>query len=351
MKAPTVTQRVIAILTATMLLALSGSMAFATALDYRQRGIVPTGVSVNGTDLSGMTEAQARDAIAEAVTAPLMRAVPVAVDGRTFLFDPRGAVTVDADAMIAEAYAPRRTAAFIARVRHAITGEALSVRVAPAYSVDSQMLAQWLQGTARTVNRRAVDATLTIEDSRVKITPEVPGVRVDLPGSARALRAAFDSDAALGDAERLVTLPTHSLPASVTTTAFKQTIVVDISQRKVRLFAGARLVKTYPCAVGTPSFPTPKGHFEVVQKRYMPTWVNPGSGWAKDMPPSIPPGPGNPLGTRAINLSASGIRFHGTTKTWSVGTAASHGCMRMLRHDIEDLYDRVKVGTQVYIVP
>jgi lipoprotein-anchoring transpeptidase ErfK/SrfK len=68
------------------------------------------------------------------------------------------------------------------------------------------------------------------------------------------------------------------------------------------------------------------------------------------MPATIGPGPNNPLGTRALNLNASGIRIHGTTANSSIGTAASHGCMRMHRWDIEDLYDRVEVGTPVLIV-
>jgi len=88
-----------------------------------------------------------------------------------------------------------------------------------------------------------------------------------------------------------------------------------------------------------------------VQKRYRPTWSNPApNGWGKGMPASIPPGPSNPLGTRALNLNASGIRIHGTNKDGSIGRAASHGCMRMHRWDIEDLYERVEVGTPVLIV-
>ena len=129
-----------------------------------------------------------------------------------------------------------------------------------------------------------------------------------------------------------------------------RTIVVDLSERRVRLFKGADLVKAYRCAIGTPAHPTPPGAWKIVLKRYRPTWVNPGSAWAASMPKSIPPGPSNPLGTRAINLSANGIRFHGTRNIASVGTAASHGCMRMYQRDIEDLYDRVKVGDKVFIV-
>jgi lipoprotein-anchoring transpeptidase ErfK/SrfK len=69
-----------------------------------------------------------------------------------------------------------------------------------------------------------------------------------------------------------------------------------------------------------------------------------------DMPAFIGPGPGNPLGTRAMNLSASGIRIHGTPDAGSIGGPASHGCIRMLIHDAEELFDAVDVGTPVMIV-
>ena len=74
-------------------------------------------------------------------------------------------------------------------------------------------------------------------------------------------------------------------------------------------------------------------------------------GWGKDYPASIPPGPGNPLGTRAMYLDAPGIRIHGTYNESSIGTFASHGCVRMTIADSEALYELVPVGTIVYIVP
>jgi lipoprotein-anchoring transpeptidase ErfK/SrfK len=136
----------------------------------------------------------------------------------------------------------------------------------------------------------------------------------------------------------------------VTTAKLGDSLIVDRSSRIVRFYKGTRLTKSYRCAVGMARYPTPLGTWRVVAKHYMPSWYNPGSAWAAGMPRVIPPGPYNPLGTRALALSASNILIHGTSKDWSIGTAASHGCIRMHRWDIENLYPRVRVGTRVVIV-
>lgn len=127
-------------------------------------------------------------------------------------------------------------------------------------------------------------------------------------------------------------------------------LVLSVSQRKIFFYRNGELVKTYRCAVGQPRFPTPKGHWKVVGKRRNPAWYNPGSGWSANMPRIIPPGPSNPLGTRAIEINASAIRFHGTPNTGSIGRAASHGCIRMYRKDVEELFDEVTIGVPVDIV-
>lgn len=126
-------------------------------------------------------------------------------------------------------------------------------------------------------------------------------------------------------------------------------LVLSLSQRKIFFYRNGALVKTYPCAVGKAGFSTPKGHWKVVGKRRNPAWYNPGSGWSSGMPAVIPPGPGNPLGTRAIELNAPAIRIHGTPNPGSVGTAASHGCIRMYRNDVEELFEEVTIGVPVDI--
>jgi lipoprotein-anchoring transpeptidase ErfK/SrfK len=124
-------------------------------------------------------------------------------------------------------------------------------------------------------------------------------------------------------------------------------IVIDISQFKLRLIRDGKVVKTYKVAVGQPAYPTPTGNYVVVNKQADPTWTPPpDSDWAKGLGP-IPPGPGNPLGTRWIGTSAPLVGIHGTYAPSSIGTRASHGCIRMHIKDVEELFEQVAVGMPV----
>ena len=80
-----------------------------------------------------------------------------------------------------------------------------------------------------------------------------------------------------------------------------------------------------------------------------PWWLPPDSDWAKDAKP-IPPGAGNPLGTRWMGLTAPGVGIHGTPDAASIGYSASHGCIRMRIPDAESLFTSVDTGTPVFIV-
>ncbi|MDQ1373432.1 MAG: hypothetical protein QOJ09_770, partial [Actinomycetota bacterium] len=132
---------------------------------------------------------------------------------------------------------------------------------------------------------------------------------------------------------------------------FADIILVRTGENRLYHYENGNLVKTYTVATGQPKYPTPKGNFKIVLKRFRPVWINPDpTGWGSSLPKSIPAGPGNPLGTRAMNLNAPGIRIHGTTNVKSLGTSASHGCIRMAMSDVEELFDLVDTGTPVLIV-
>jgi lipoprotein-anchoring transpeptidase ErfK/SrfK len=127
-------------------------------------------------------------------------------------------------------------------------------------------------------------------------------------------------------------------------------IRIDLSERRLYLYGGGgELAKTYRVAVGMPAYPTPTGTFRIINKEVDPTWNPPDSPWAVGQDP-VPPGPGNPLGTRWMGLNSPGIGIHGTYASSSIGKAASHGCIRMLVREAEDLFGRIYVGTPVKIV-
>lgn len=125
-------------------------------------------------------------------------------------------------------------------------------------------------------------------------------------------------------------------------------IVVDLSELTLYLYRDGDLSKTYRVAAGAAQYPTPTGTYAVTSKVINPTWYPPNSEWAKDAEP-IPPGITNPLGTRWIGTSAPAVGIHGTPDSGSIGTYASHGCIRMYISDVEELFEKVAVGMPVLI--
>lgn len=130
-------------------------------------------------------------------------------------------------------------------------------------------------------------------------------------------------------------------PAEPAPVAHRRKVVVSIPHRKLALLEDGAVKKVYPVAVGAETSPSPIGSFEVRTRLVKPTYYHPGK--------VIPAGANNPLGTRWIGLSMKGYGIHGTNFERSVGKAASHGCIRMHRNDLEQLFAAVQVGDQVEI--
>jgi hypothetical protein len=140
-----------------------------------------------------------------------------------------------------------------------------------------------------------------------------------------------------------------TLAPAVTRNTFGPTIVIRRESRRLYLYRNTSLVRVFRIAVGTAQYPTPLGRYSVISKERNPTWDPPSSPWAAGLGP-VPPGPSNPLGTRWIGTSAPAIGIHGTPQPWTVGTQASHGCIRMYMREVEWLFERVRVGTPVFMV-
>ncbi len=118
-------------------------------------------------------------------------------------------------------------------------------------------------------------------------------------------------------------------------------IIVSIPDRKLALLEEGRVLRVYTVAVGARVSPSPTGEFKVVRRLTNPTYYHPGV--------VIPPGKDNPLGTRWIGLDHKGYGIHGTNQPRSIGKASSHGCIRMAKADLEQLFDEVQVGDVVEI--
>ncbi|HEY3317938.1 MAG TPA: L,D-transpeptidase [Coriobacteriia bacterium] len=303
-----------------------------------QRGTVPANVSVAGHDLGGLTEAQARTLIYAYVRPSDLPTLTVVAGDRTLSLSAASAFVLDADAMLAQAYA---------------AGGADPMDLTPRFIVSPLGVRSFVSYVAARTDVRMLNSLWYVSGKRLKLQASAVGQRLDSSAARWILLDALKAEARTGAAQPPVTLPVKVLRPRITEKNVGRAILVVVSERYLRLYDpanGGYILHGYNCAVGQPAYPTPIGTFRIVEKRYMPTWVNPGSDWGRGMPPYIAPGPGNPLGTRALNLSADGIRIHGTENIGSIGTAASHGCIRMLRRDIEQLYDLVVVGTPVFIV-
>lgn len=333
-----------AVLAAVAMLALSAGLAWAAADDYVTRGIVSAGVTVADVSLAGMTAPEAKAAIEDAVVTPLMNPVNISVDGYPTEVDPADYLAVDVDGAVAAAFEVSRNSTITQRVYRVLLDEPVHTVVEPHIMLDTEGVTRLVSSIAEKVDSPAEDATVGIVSGAVKIKPSKQGRELDQAAAVGAI-----SDALLGGKPG-ASLTARVVEPSVTEDGLGKWMVIRRASRTLELWNDGGLSRRYPIAIGAEGYATPRGEWEITLKRYLPTWVNPGSDWAKSMPAKIGPGPSNPLGTRALNLNASGIRIHGTPNEASIGTAASHGCIRMKRVDVEQLYDLVEVGTPVFVV-
>jgi lipoprotein-anchoring transpeptidase ErfK/SrfK len=331
------------ILAGTLVLGAAG-VAWAT-YDYTQdyEGLLLPGAVVAGVEVGGMTPAEAVEAVGEAIRPHLDAALTVRWDDHSWTASPRelGARN-DAAEAVAAAIEAGHNASFLDRAQMKILGDTLDFNRDIAITYPRQGVRGFIRGIAATLDRDARDAHVDYDTGWVEIVSERDGRKVVTTKSRRALMTALRS----GDSD--VDLAVRTIAPEATTEDFDQVLLVRIGENKLYLYEDGKIERSWPVATGLPEYATPTGVFEVTELRYLPTWVNPSPDtWGADMPAEIPPGPGNPLGLRAINWSAPAIRFHGTSALYSLGYNASHGCVRMSNDDVVELYDLIEVGTPI----
>jgi lipoprotein-anchoring transpeptidase ErfK/SrfK len=228
-------------------------------------------------------------------------------------------------------------------VAEALTAQpGAAVQLVP--TVDQQAVRKFVRAIDKRVSYPAQDAELTgLQNLVPQFSQDQPGLQV-----LRALTAQRIVRALQTPRITRVRVATKVVEAEHTTANFGPVIVIRRSLNELRYYRGSQLVRTFGVATGQAIYPTPLGTWKIVDMQLNPWWRPPDSPWAKGLKP-IPPGPGNPLGTRWMGLSAPGVGIHGTPDDASIGYSASHGCIRMHIPDAEWLFHHVDIGTPVVI--
>jgi lipoprotein-anchoring transpeptidase ErfK/SrfK len=204
----------------------------------------------------------------------------------------------------------------------------------------------------QSIDRPARDASVSVGDSgRLVAVPSADGSALD----ARALRTAIEGALQTPGAAHTIAAPVRELKPHVTTemvaAKYPTYIVIDRPGFTLRLYQHLRLTHTYSIAVGMAGLQTPGGLHHILDKQVDPAWHVPHSAWAGSLAGQvIPPGPNDPLVARWMAIDDQGDGIHGTNEPGSIGSAASHGCIRMLVSDVIQLYSLTPLGTPVYVV-
>jgi L,D-transpeptidase catalytic domain len=311
-----------------LVVALAVALAAAAPASAQTPPVVASGVTVSTVPVGGLTAEQATAELQAFFGQPLLLGL-----GATRLSVP--VANLGAQARIAVAV----QAALAAAPDSALT---LDVRIT------DWRLRLWIKRRAKLFNRAPVSSRVLLVNLRPRLTKARPGrslvrrhARIRLANVIRNHR------------RDLVPLPIKRLRPAVSAGRFGPVVVIRRQSKRLILYRSAGAgpmnpVATFGIATGMAAYPTPTGDFRIVTKQRNPWWYPPAADWAKGAKP-VPPGPGNPLGTRWMGLNVGAVGIHGTPDAASIGYSASHGCIRMRISAAEWLFERVRVGTPVFI--
>ena len=313
-------------LLATMFVAVI-SLGVAAPDAARKPVVIAPGVTVGGVRVGSLMSEAARTRVEAAFGRPLR----LTFREKEWRISPR---YLGASAGIDEAVSNALRAAPLTRVRLEVTAAKPGIR-------------RYVGRLDRLFSRDAVDTTvLGVAGGRPQFSAAKAGLSVERDAMARALAKALRTNRRQIATELIV----REVKPRVTPANFGPVVIIFRGSNKLSLFDGPTVVQTFGVATGSSEYPTPLGNYSVATKQMNPWWIPPpDSDWAKDKEP-VPPGPGNPLGTRWMGLTAPLVGIHGTPDAASIGYSRSHGCIRMRVPEAEWLFDRISVGTPVLIV-
>ena len=284
---------------------------------------IPEGVVIGNVPVGGLTAETATEYVR------MQFALPLIVGYGTYVFEaPTEALAVPA--------IPKAVQQALVAAPNTIVPLTVTVRK-PA-------LRTYVADVSSRFARKLIDARLFLRNLKPWIAPEKDGREIDRPAAETALAAAL-----VEGTRGPVVLKPKLVKAKLTRKSFGPVIVIKRGANTLSLYQGMRFVKSFGVATGQRQYPTPLGRFRVLVKWKNPWWYPPNSPWAQGKEP-VPPGPGNPLGTRWMGISSPGVGIHGTPDPGSIGYSVSHGCIRMRISDAEWLFNKITVGTTVFIV-
>lgn len=327
-------------------LALGGTAYAAYRYDLASSARLMPGVTIDGVEVGEMSRAEAISALTQRAEERLGSQIEVAAGTETWTVTAAElGTTALIEPAVDRALAANQSYAWPDRVFRRVMNRPVDVAEDLRFRPDRDDIRRFVETAAERAEVDPTNAQVDFVDGELMLS------RPEVGWSLPVRQAVRDVRQALAGGSPSVTLPMERIQPKVGKDDLGHTIIVDLSTLQLSLYDGVKLDRTYGVAAGSPSYPTPQGEWTIWDKRENPTWVNPApDGWGKSMPASIPGGPSNPLGTRALYLDAPGIRIHGTPASYSIGSYASHGCIRMLMSDVEELYEIVPTGTTVHVV-
>ena len=300
---------------------------------------IAAGVSAGGVQLGGLTIEEAAQRLEPLRPRVEQGSVLVKAADLTFTLQ-----TADAEASL-------NTTLTATRAIHAgrqAAGAQVAVPLAVTHSATA--VRKFTGRIDKRLSRAARDARVIITLRRVRVTHSKTGRDIDSLALAKKISQAI-ADPAITRvfAPRLLKVK-PKVNADRARRSASTVITIDQSAFKLRLFKNLKVVKTYGVAVGQKGYPTPNGRFAIQSKQVNPTWSVPNSPWAGELAGSSVAGgsAANPLKARWMGVSGS-VGIHGTGQDYSIGTRASHGCIRMHVGDVIALFKRVPLGTPVLI--
>jgi lipoprotein-anchoring transpeptidase ErfK/SrfK len=325
-------------------------VAVAYAYDSAQDGKIADGVTIGGVDVGGMDEAEAKSAVRQELLAPLRHSLRVGYAGHRWTLEGKSLkVHANLNRAAEEAVAVSHDEFLPGRVVRYVTGGSVDENVPAGITYSQPAVNRFVRHVAAAVDREPVNAHVDPAADSLEVVAGKNGRKLRDVLLTRQLNAAVLN----AGADHTIAARTHSIPPEVTKSEvaarYPSYLTLDRATFTLRLWEHLKLAKSYTVAVGQEGLETPEGLYHIQEKQENPSWHVPNSAWAGSLAGQvIPPGPEDPIKARWMGIF-EGAGIHGTEETESLGSAASHGCVRMSIPDVEELYDRVEVGTPIYI--